>query len=348
MSPFYSDDSVTLWQGDALDVVSQLPDGSVDCVVTSPPYYGLRDYGVEGQYGLEESPAAYVETMRALFGEVRRVLVDEGTLWLNIGDSYSRGEGTFTDGPQQSRNGKGVVGPRDLHPSARRAAGTRSFTSVPSAKNLLGIPWRLAFALQDDGWILRNDIIWAKPNAMPESVTDRLSTKHEHLFMFAKRAKYWFDLDRIREPLLEPERHGHVFGGNSTDVGRRRGNTYTPKTRGQGQWASVGNQQDPGPNGLGANLAGRNPGDVWSIPTQPYPGAHFAVMPQTLASRCIQAGCKPGGTVLDPFSGSGTTGLAAAKHGRKYVGIDLNREYLELSLRTRLAQTALLDIEEPA
>jgi DNA modification methylase len=297
MKAYYADDAVTLYQGDALTVLKELPPGAADCIVTSPPYYGLRDYGTEGQYGLEATPGEYVETMRAVFAEARRVLADDGTFWLNIGDSYSSKANAgkaFTK--NRGRNLQPVGFPPQLNTTA----------DVPE-KNLLGIPWRVAFALQDDGWILRNDIIWAKPNAMPESVTDRLSTRHEHLFLFSKSRRYAFDLDPIREPLEHPDKTGHDYG-----------------------------------NG------GRNPGDVWTIPTQPFPGAHFAVMPQQLAARAIQAGCKPHGTVLDPFSGSGTTGLAAARHGRRYIGIDLSADYLDLSLRTRLAQTALFDSEATA
>lgn len=320
-APYYQDEHLTLHHGDALDVLRRMGDGSVDCIVTSPPYYGLRDYGVDGQLGAEASPAEYVENMRALFAEARRVLADDGTLWLNLGDSYSRGEGTFTEHPQQSRNGSGVLGPRGRQPSSSASVRTFTATKVPPAKNLMGIPWRVAFALQDDGWILRNDIIWHKPNAMPESVRDRLSNRHEHLFMFSKSPRYWFDLDPIREPhVSEPGREGANY------------------MRGQKAIRPVG------PNSGNYSAGGRNPGDVWSIATTPFPGAHFAVMPPELAERCVLAGCKPGGTVLDPFSGSGTTGLAAAKHGRRYVGIDLNADYLDLSLRTRLQQPGL-DLE---
>jgi DNA modification methylase len=320
--PYYTDPQLTLWHGDSLAVLRELPDASVDCCVTSPPYFGLRDYGEAGQYGLEASPAEYVETMRALFCEVRRVLADDGTLWLNLGDSYSGGgggaggkAGAYIEGGTPQRNGA-------VH-YARIGIGP---------KNLLGIPWRTAFALQGDGWILRNDIIWAKPNAMPESVTDRLSTRHEHLFMFSKARTYWFDLDPIREPLQWPDRiTGHMFGGANKAASLQTGSAST----------RTGSTYDSAPEG------GRNPGDVWTIATQPFTEAHFAVMPLTLAERAVQAGCRPGGTVLDPFSGSGTTGLAAAKHGRKYVGIDLNAGYLDLSLRTRLQQPGL-DFGEPA
>lgn len=199
-------------------------------------------------------------------------------------------------------------------------------------KNLLGIPWRTAFALQDDGWILRNSIIWAKPNAMPESVTDRLSTRHENVFMFSKSRRYWFDLDPIREP------HAEVSIARVAPHRAQPGKHYRDGSASNGVQPAQTLRLDQlnHPNG-------RNPGDVWAVATQPFSEAHFATMPVSLAERCIQAGCKPGGTVLDPFSGSGTTGLAAAKHGRRYVGIDLNPEYLDLSLRTRLAQTTLLD-----
>lgn len=314
---YYRDDSVTLYHGDALEVLRDLPDSSVDCCVTSPPYFGLRDYGIEGQYGLEESPAEYAETMRALFAEVRRVLADDGTLWLNLGDSYAHKR---PSGPQ------GATGERSTRTFTTAGAG--GYAGLPD-KNLLGIPWRVAFALQDDGWVLRNAIVWHKPNAMPTSVKDRLGTRYEFVFLFSKSPRYWFDAAPLREEIKHPDAmaRGIKFGGN--------------KASGYGREVYSGNAY------AGDPATGRHPGDVWEIATQPFSEAHFAVMPVALAERAIQAGCKPGGTVLDPFSGSGTTGLAAAKHGRRYVGIDLNAEYLDLSLRTRLAQTSLLD-GEPA
>ena len=303
----YEDDTVTLHHGDSLDILRTLPDQSVDCCVTSPPYFGLRDYGTEGQYGLEASPAEYVETMRALFAEVRRVLADDGTLWLNLGDTYYSGKGAAVGPDKKQPARRGYIRPVD-----------KSGADWAKPKSLLGIPWRVAFALQDDGWILRNEIIWSKPNAMPESVTDRLSSRHEHLFMLTKSRRYWFDLDPIREPhVSEPGREGANY------------------MRGQKAMRPVG------PNSGAYSEGGRNPGDVWSIATQPFPGAHFAVMPAELARRAVVAGCKPGGVVLDPFSGSGTTGLVAQKNGRRYVGIDLSADYLDLSLRTRLQQAAL-------
>ena len=274
-----------------------------------------------------------------VFAQVRRVLADDGTLWLNLGDSFSVGNATRhnTNQPNKNRDGSADNTFRDF---GDRLAPGRESHGIP-AKNLLGIPWRVAFALQDNGWILRNDIIWAKPNAMPESVTDRLSTKHEHLFLFSKRARYWFDLDPIREPLAFPADRTQNSWARDTkeaDVPGQSMRQHRQERPGKGGGTNLkptGRQHlTPDTNG------GRNPGDVWSIATQPYPSAHFAVMPSALAERAKPC-CKPGGTVLDPFSGSGTTGLAAARHGRKYVGIDLNAEYLDLSLRTRLAQPGL-------
>jgi site-specific DNA-methyltransferase (cytosine-N4-specific) len=320
MQPYYQDDTATLHLGDALRIGRQLESESVNCIVTSPPYFGLRDYGEPGQYGLEESPAEYVETMRTLFAELHRVLADDGTLWLNLGDSYN----AYNGNRGESRTGFSRNEPM---PSLPRGAGLT--TNTLPAKSLLGMPWRVALALQNDGWILRNDVIWSKPNGMPESITDRLSKRHEHVFMFAKSPRYWFDLDAIREDPTTATPFKHW-------TERKHDQSFLPASK----------QQEHGVKGrvsgvAGYNPKGRNPGDVWTIPPQPFPGAHFAVMPLALAERCIQAGCKPDGTVLDPFSGSGTTGLAAARHGRRYVGIDLSREYLDLSLRTRLSEPTL-------
>lgn len=332
MTPYYADDQVTLYHGDALDVLRTMPDGSADCVVTSPPYYGLRDYGEPGQYGLEPSPAAYVETMRAVFGEVRRVLAPDGTLWLNLGDSYAgTGETGRNDAQEITRDGLPHYG--TLEQADRRDRRIRVDYGVP-AKNLLGIPWRVAFALQDDGWILRNAIVWDKPNAMPESVTDRLSTTYETVFMLTRSPRYWFDLDAVREPYSDNKPWGTQAGGvkASASIAILRG--HRPDQHQTGLNRDSVDKENPN---------GRNPGDVWSVPTQPFPAAHFAVMAPELARRCIVAGCKPGGVVLDPFCGSGTTGMVALKHGRRFVGIDLSAAYLDLALRTRLAQGALIE-----
>jgi site-specific DNA-methyltransferase (cytosine-N4-specific) len=331
----YCDDTVTLHRGDCLDVLRELPNQSVDCVVTSPPYFGLRDYGVAGQYGLEASPAEYVQTMVAVFAETRRVLASDGTFWLNIGDSYSGSWGN--QGHQDDRS--------DLHLGLRRQdalpkTATRTGSVKPGApgpKNLLGVPWRVAFALQDDGWILRNAVVWNKPNAMPESVTDRLSCRYEHLFLFTRSGRYWFDLDAIREPLTPAE----ALDGTRVVGGANKGSKKTVGSGIRRRGVTVYGQRAHGDDHDAAHPRGRNPGDVWTIPTQPFAQAHFAVMPLVLAERCVTAGCKPAGTVLDPFSGSGTTGLAAARQGHRYIGIDLNAAYLDLSLRTRLRQPAL-------
>jgi site-specific DNA-methyltransferase (cytosine-N4-specific) len=260
--------------------------------------------------------------MRAVFAEARRVMADDGTLWLNIGDSYN----AYNNNRGPSRSLSAAVD------GARNAC--RPGLTDPSLppKSLLMIPARTAIALQDDGWTLRAEIIWAKRNFMPEAVTDRVTRAHEQVYMFTKGARYWYDADAIREE-SDPEQQAHnekyakVYAAQAD----RAASTGQP-----GNNNSAGIHSRPG-------KPGRNARSVWSISTQPFAEAHFAVMPQEMAERAILAGCKPGGVVLDPFSGSGTTGLAATKLGRRYVGIDLNAEYLDLSLRTRLAQTALLD-----
>lgn len=321
-APYYADDQVTLLLGDALDVLRSMPDTSVDCIVTSPPYFGLRDYGTEGQYGMEATPAAYVETMRGVFAEARRVLADDGTLWLNLGDSYAY--------PPGSAGRQGTTGQRSDRTFT--AEGLRGTRALPP-KNLLMIPARVAIALQEDGWYLRNEIVWHKVNAMPESVTDRLGGRHEKVYLLTKQPDYAFDLDAIREPHTSPRsraKAGQLDGGQSRSgkatgigVGDRRGGTA------RGDLSAT------------SHPLGRNPGDVWPIPVGRYPAAHFATFPIDLPLRCIKAGCRPGGTVLDPFSGSGTTGAAARQLDRRYIGIDLNPAYHDLA-RERFAQTALI------
>lgn len=321
MTPYYSDDAVTLHHGDSLAVLKQLPDASVNCCVTSPPYFGLRDYGSEGQYGLEASPAEYVETMRAVFSEVRRVLSDDGTLWLNIGDSYYSGKGN--PGPNSA----------DEKQAARRGwvrAVDKPGQPWGKPKNLLMIPARTAIALQDDGWNLRAEVVWAKRNCLPDPAVDRPARAHEMVYLLTKSRKYWYDADAIREE-SDPEQQAH----NERYAREYEGHSARAAVTGQpGNVNNVGIHSRPGKGGRPAR-------SVWTMSAQPFAEAHFAVMPKDLAERAILAGCKPGGTVLDPFSGSGTTGLAATKHGRKYVGIDLSSDYLDLSLRTRFAQSSL-------
>ncbi len=512
---YYADDGVTLHHGDALTVLASMPDQSVDCIVTSPPYLGLRDYGVTGTdwpavtyppmhglpvvdvpamtcpLGLEPDPAAYIGHLVAIFREARRVLACDGTLFLNLGDSYStgkqpsaggspcgmdgtalagcqggdcpstcrcdghqacvaasshtarsdtppaRGSGPCASDPSLDRKGSHCSCPDGLDstrpsltPQSSRATRgqqqtptlaraqplaspestpaessqphlaecsrsdsrecaqrePRSYvcdaprcgrswvctcgTSQPSdssadrrmgkessgsawgestikflpSKNMLGIPWQLAFALQADGWILRSDTIWAKPNGMPESTKDRPSRKHEHVFLFAKSGRYWFDLDAIREPLAHPADRPQNSWARDTkeaDVPGQRSRQHRLDRPGKGGGSNLrptGRQHlTPDTNG------GRNPGDVWTIPTSPFPQAHYAVMAPRLAERLVTSGCKPGGVVLDPFSGAGTTGMVAGRHGRRYIGIDASTETLDLSLSTRLAQGALMD-----
>lgn len=277
-------------------------------------------FGANLLRGLEPTPAEYVAGMVEVFREVRRVLADDGTCWVNLGDSYA------TD----SKWG-GTTGGK--HVSALHGTGPdriRRSTGLPD-KNLFGIPWRVAFALQDDGWILRQDNVWAKRNFMPESVTDRTTRAHEYLFHLVKSQRYWYDADAIRED-SDPEQEAHNQRyAREYDAHSRR----APETGQPGNVNNVGIHSRPG-------KGGRNARSVWSISAQPFPGAHFAVMPLALAERCVLAGCKPGGTVLDPYSGSGTTGLAATRHGRRYVGIDLNPAYHDLALSTRLQQAALI------
>ncbi|ARG91424.1 DNA-methyltransferase [Mycobacterium kansasii] len=326
-APYFTDGAVTLHLGDALEVARHLPSCAADCIVTSPPYYALRNYGVDGQYGLELSPAEYVGRLRALFGELRRVLADDGTLWLNLGDSYNAYNGN---------RGLSSTGFSRNDPLPQLPKGAGLTTHELPAKNLIGIPWRVAFALQDDGWILRSDIVWSKRNFMPESVTDRPTRAHEYVFLMAKSPRYWYDADAIREQ-SDPRQQAH----NERYAREYTAHTVRAAASGQpGNVNNVGIHSRPG-------KPGRNARSVWSISAQPFPGAHFAVMPPQLAERCVVAGCKPGGTVLDPFNGSGTTGLAAQRTGRKYIGIDINREYLELTLNTRLRE-ATLDFEAGA
>jgi len=359
----------TIYCGDCLDVMRGWPDGCIDCCVTSPPYWGLRDYGtaqweggdpecdhspadtplrrgvasstldggkattghqhegyrnicprcgavrIDQQLGLESTPEAYVASMVAVFEQVRRVLKPDGTCWLNLGDTYNANTGA-------GFNANKRLPARDRTTVMPQPPGTKP-------KDLIGIPWRVAFALQAAGWYLRSDIIWAKPNPMPESVTDRPTKSHEHVFLLSKSAKYWYDAAAIAEPLIYPNETRRPVGS-------------------KGAWQMDGRTQRE--NGGGAPYDGypsaRNARDVWTIATEPYPGAHFATFPTELPRRCILAGCPPGGIVLDPFMGSGTTGEVAERLGRRWVGIELNQQYIELA-RKRTAQRGLF-VEVPA
>lgn len=299
--------------GDCRAVLASLPAESVQCVVTSPPYWGLRDYGADGQLGLESTPDEYVAAMVEVFRVVWRVLREDGTLWLNLGDSYASG------GRGSMGEKGGLDGSRHNQTESRRAV-EKMGRSVPAGykpKDIVGIPWRVAFALRADGWYLRSDIIWHKPNPMPESVTDRPTKAHEYLFLLTKSERYFYDTDAVREE------------SSPSSIARARYNGGTPSPKSvAGAEAGV----FCGPMSTAkAYGQGRNKRSVWTVPTQPFRGAHFATFPPALVEPCILAGSAPGDTVLDPFNGAGTTGVVALQHGRRYIGIELNPEYLNMA-----------------
>ena len=296
--------------GDALEMLRTLPDNSVHCCVTSPPYYALRDYGVDGQIGREDTPAQYVARLTDVFSEVRRVLRPSGTLWLNIADTYA-GKGNQGDSVDpkypNGRTGQTVA-------INRRVEGCK-------AKDMIGIPWMLAFALRDSGWYLRSDIIWMKANPMPESCKDRPSRCYEHVFLLTKSRSYYYDAAAIAEPVAEstPMRMRRKFGKNK----------YSAGIPGQAHQ----HLNDYRPNGYAEEDIPllRNKRDVWQINSVPYKGAHFAAYPPKLVETCLLAGCPQEGIVLDPFLGSGTTAAVAKQMGRHYIGIELNPDYCELA-----------------
>lgn len=312
-------------QGNSLTVLRTIPDSIFQTCVTSPPYYGLRDYGMDGQLGLEKTVAEYVSNLVEVFREVKRVLKDDGTLWLNLGDSYAgSGKGAANypgiypkqnsnKGSLGGENGLPVLTPNGLKP-----------------KDLMGIPWRVAFALQDDGWYLRSDIIWNKPNAMPESVTDRPTKAHEYIFLFSKQPSYYYDHEAIKEPA--------IYG--TQDI-RGSDGVKGPKNR---------CKRDSKPSGSFSGKYGdlafraikdmRNKRSVWTVSTKPYKEAHFATYPTDLIEPCILAGSRVDDTVLDPFFGSGTTGLVALQNNRNFIGIELNPEYIEIA-KKRLSQVQM-------
>lgn len=303
----------TLHTGDAAEIAWDLEPGSVQCIVTSPPYFGLRDYGHEAQSGREATLQDYVTSLVAVFESLRSALVEDGTFWLNLGDSYANDGkwGGSTGGKHAS----------DLHGGTGIGRGKVRTGLAP--KNLIGIPWRVALALQEAGWILRSDVIWAKPNPTPEPVADRPTKSHEYLFMLAKSARYYYDADAVREPAS----------------GRAPGN----RTH---KYAEAAAAEPGGHHRTKGGLAAltdtvyetRNRRDVWTIASAPFAEAHFATFPPALAEVCVLAGSRRGDTVLDPFAGSSTTGMVALRHGRRYIGIDVNAEYHDLALRTRLKE----------
>ena len=299
--------------GDCRDILPTLPSCSIQCVVTSPPYFGLRDYGVAGQIGQEATVDEYIECLVTIFREVHRILKKDGTLWLNLGDSYA--------GSDKGRNSDGSVGKlrndsKDATYTGRHIGRLKKtpLSCYLKPKDLIGVPWRVAFALQEDGWYLRQDIIWHKSNVMPESVKDRCTKSHEYLFLLSKSKNYYFDADAIKEPVVS------IKGNNKTF---RNGGVYT---KGQSYFNSKKTEAET--HGNKPNESGkRNKRDVWTIPTSPYSGAHFASFPVALIQPCILAGSRPGDSILDPFFGSGTTAEAAALLNRRWLGIEINKSY---------------------
>jgi site-specific DNA-methyltransferase (adenine-specific) len=313
-----------------------LPDRSVNCCVTSPPYFGLRDYGMDGQIGLEPTPAEFVARLVDVFREVKRVLRDDGTLWLNIGDSYSRNPAKGGSGPngkhdfipsygeaQQQLAAYAKAGSSDGAVGRGERPGTR--TGFLAEKQMLGIPWRVAFALQADGWYLRQDIIWHKPNPMPESVTDRCTKAHEYLFLLSKSDQYHYDADAVMEPAVNKKKPGRKIAETDHYGAGNGGNT--------GLTGFIAKYHE---EGLPTH---RNRRSVWTVPVMPFKGAHFATFPPALIEPCILAGCPHGGTVLDPFGGSGTTAVVAIKHGRDAILCELNPAYAAL-MGPRVLQVA--------
>jgi DNA modification methylase len=331
---------LTILQGDCREKLRGLPDASVHTCVTSPPYWGLRNYNVDGQIGLEKSPAEYVAQLVEVFREVHRVLRDDGTLWLNLGDSYAGSWGNY--GGQNRGNGKQrkIESGSQAHQKAYdgldnwRPPTAGNLGSGLKPKDLIGIPWRVAFALQEDGWYLRQDIIWAKPNPMPESVEDRCTKSHEYIFMLSKSSMYFYDQEAIKEPAIyaDDDRIGraqaiHKSAPDGTVNGIR---ARSDKQRGHSRRHAGFNDRWDQMKKSEQCSGMRNKRSVWNVSTAPYPDAHFATYPPALIKPCILAGSPAGGTVLDPFGGSGTTGKVALELGRSAVLIELNPDYVKL------------------
>ncbi len=375
MKPYYEESGVTLYHGDCRSVLSQLPDESVNCCVTSPPYWGLRDYGVAEQIGMEKTPDEFVSEMVQVFREVRRVLTKDGTLWLNLGDSYNNRPGQR----QQGKERNDVAGWKQQTNAGCLTIGSRSVDNL-KPKDLIGIPWRVAFALQSDGWWLRSDIIWAKPAPMPESVTDRPTRSHEYIFLLSKSETYYYDHEAIKEPSVSDHGSGNGFKRperlSFADDDGARGNEkpWQPKSWNGSKFdgqrdllihPNVGRkprtaknaEMEPQHSGrrmvenvARARAAGgahdmpfgdtRNKRDVWTVNGEPFPEAHFATFPPALILPCVLAGSPEGGVILDPFSGAATTAMVSKENGRLAIGIELNPDYLEIS-RRRLSQEVL-------
>lgn len=324
----------------AMDGLNCLPDKLAHTCITSPPYYGLRDYGVDGQIGLENTPEEYIENLVCVFREIKRVLRDDGTLWLNIGDGYAgsgKGSAYYPESALNAKQGtnKGMLG----------SAKTKNVGfGKCKPKDLIGIPWMLAFALRADGWYLRQDIIWSKSNAMPESVKDRCTKAHEYIFLLSKSPKYYFDAEAIAEPVAES-----TIKRLSQDIDSQKGSALPGKTNGNMKAAAPrygGKKYTATPDVFNRTKSGncydykpmRNKRSVWNVSTAKFKGAHFATFPEKLIKPCVLAGCPAGGVVLDPFFGSGTTGVVAKKLNRGFVGIEINGDYVRMA-RARIENT---------
>ena len=300
-----------IYAGDALEVLRELPAEFVDCIVTSPPYYGLRNYGVDGQIGLEESPEHYIKRLTDVFMECHRVLKKEGTMWIVIGDSYAgsgRGVGNV--------NKKGIQSKVSFTGDFLKPYKLNGYKN----KDLMGIPWALAFSLRECGWYLRQDIIWSKPNPMPESVRDRCTKAHEYIFLLSKSPKYYFNHEAMLEPAKYDGRKATTHAGSAKYHNNVTGlSTQSLSKGGRNRWQMKDGEYM------------RNKRSVWVVPTRPFKDAHFATFPVDLVKTCIQAGCPMGGVVLDPFMGAGTTALVARELGSNYIGVELNVEYIEIA-----------------
>lgn len=318
----------TVLLGDALEQLRELESESVNCCVTSPPYYNLRNYGVDGQIGMEDTPEEYIEKLVDIFREVRRVLRKDGTLWINIGDSYAT-----NSGPQPPRNTRNSQG----HTKKRVPYGHKP-------KDLIGIPWMLAFALRADGWYLRQDIIWNKSNCLPESVRDRCTRSHEYIFLLSKSERYYFDAEGISEPISGSSTKRYLQNiqaqnGSNRQPGKTNGAMKAALPRFGGSKYPEHSDGDHRKSGnVYTTAMRRNKRDVWTISTGGFKGAHFAVFPEKLVEPCILAGCPEGGTALDPFTGSGTTGAVAKRLWRDFIGIEINRKYHAMATE-RIAAT---------
>tara|TARA_R100000781_G_scaffold99714_1_gene63297 strand:+ start:934 stop:1920 length:987 start_codon:yes stop_codon:yes gene_type:complete len=309
---------IKILHGSCLDRLKGLEDQSINTCITSPPYWGLRNYQEEEQLGLEETPEEFVENLVNVFREVKRVLRDDGTVWLNLGDSYSNqrsGEGADTM-KNLNVNTHGYKNPTEKQEKTNKNFNQRLNYGNLKQKNLVGIPWRVAFALQADGWYLRQDIIWHKPNPMPESVTDRCTKAHEYIFLLSKQAKYYYDNEAIKEDCVgKDERKWSDTYDNVGSVVQGDTNADIKRTK---RYSKDGSFK-------------RNKRSVWTVTTKPFKGAHFATFPMDLIEPCVLAGCPEGGTVLDPFGGSGTTAVVANSHNRDAILIELNEEYIEIA-----------------